>query len=60
MLGGMLGGLEDLYFLAVFLVFNVFLIGMVEGVVAKAWFIAWVSCILVGAYYFWRCERKKD
>jgi hypothetical protein len=34
-----LGGIEDLYFAAVFAVFTLFLILSVEGVVAKAWLV---------------------
>ena len=51
-------GLEDVWFLAVFLVFNVWLVAVVDGLVAKAWFVGWAACVLAAAAYFWRSERN--
>ena len=51
---------EEVYFFAVFAVFNAYMISTVEGLIAKLFFAAWFTYILTGAAYFYVEERKSE
>jgi len=51
---------ENAIFLAIFLAACAFTAIMVDGVLAKLWFTGWAGCILAGAAWFYKEEKKVE
>ena len=53
-------GVDEITFFGIFIAFNLYMIGVVEGIIAKLFFVYWAVSIAAFAVYIIATRDKKE